>query len=58
MEGNWKLIRFYNDNQCGFQLFDMENDPYETTNVLQEHPDIATGLIELAETHINKFYSN
>ncbi len=38
-------------------LFDMEQDPYETTNVLHEHPDIATGLIELAETHISKFYS-
>lgn len=38
-------------------LFDMESDPYETTNVLQQYPDIATGLIEIAETHIGRFYS-
>ena len=48
----------YGQAQIDTALFDMENDPYETTNVLQEHPDIATGLIELAETHISKFYSN
>ncbi len=46
----------YGQAQIDTALFDMENDPYETTNVLQEYPDIATGLIELAENHISKFY--
>ena len=47
----------YVQAQIDTALFDMDNDPYEITNVLQEHPDIAIGLIELAETHISKFYS-
>ncbi len=47
----------YSQLKIDTALFDMDNDPYEITNVLQEHPDIASGLIELAETHISKFYS-
>jgi arylsulfatase A len=37
-------------------LFDMENDPYETNNVLGEFPGIASELIRLAEAHKKKFY--
>ena len=38
-------------------LFDMEADPYETTNVLADFPEVATELISLAEKHQEKFYS-
>ena len=29
----------------------MENDPYETTNVIKEHPDVAEQLQAYAEQH-------
>ena len=38
-------------------LFHMENDPYETTNVLADHPEVASELIRLAEQHKSRFYS-
>jgi len=38
-------------------LFDMENDPYESENVLSEYPEIARKLIQLAEQHKNRFYT-
>lgn len=38
-------------------LFDMENDPYETTNVILKHPEIAEKLLAYAEVHKKKFFS-
>ncbi|QIA08189.1 sulfatase family protein [Draconibacterium halophilum] len=38
-------------------LFDMENDPYETTNVILEHTEIAEDLLGYAEIHKKKFFS-
>ncbi len=37
-------------------LFDMETDPYETTNVIADHPDITSELLRLAEEHRRHFY--
>ncbi|MBN1343752.1 MAG: sulfatase [Phycisphaerae bacterium] len=37
-------------------LFDMKNDPNETTNVIDKHPDVAKRLKELAEQHQRAFY--
>ena len=37
-------------------LFDMETDPFETTNVIGEYPDVAMELIDLARGHAAKFY--
>ncbi|MEN8203931.1 MAG: sulfatase [Bacteroidota bacterium] len=39
-------------------LFHMEVDPYETTNVIKDYPDVAAELIRLAEKHQSRFYSN
>lgn len=38
-------------------LFDMVNDPLETTNVLGEYPDVASELISLAGAHASRFYA-
>ncbi len=38
-------------------LFDMVSDPFETTNVLQEHREVADELLGIAEKHRNRFYS-
>jgi len=35
----------------------MLNDPMESTNVLSEYPEIAAELIQLADTHSLRFYS-
>ncbi len=37
-------------------LFDMVADPYESTNVLADYPDIASELIRIAAQHRDKFY--
>ena len=38
-------------------LYDLDSDPYETSNVISLFPEIASELIELAEGHAMKFYS-
>ncbi|MHC4541509.1 MAG: sulfatase family protein [Planctomycetota bacterium] len=47
----------YIQKKIGLSLFDMENDPYETTNVLEKHPDVAKRLAAYAEQHRQKFYA-
>lgn len=39
-------------------LFDMVADPYETTNVISEHPEVASEMIRMAEAHAARFYSD
>ena len=38
-------------------LFDMENDPYESHNVIDSHPDIAKRLEAYAEQHRREFFA-
>ena len=53
------LVEAGNDGEPGryeiahieLSLFDMENDPYETTNVIDEYPEVARELKVLAEAH-------
>ena len=40
--GKWKLLMNYHRNDA--ELYDMEKDVYETTNVAKEHPDIVKEL--------------
>ena len=46
----------YGRQEIDTALFDMENDPLETTNVLEENRDIADELISLAIAHRTRFY--
>ncbi|MBN2133120.1 MAG: sulfatase-like hydrolase/transferase, partial [Sedimentisphaerales bacterium] len=46
----------YRQENIGLSLFDMEKDPYETTNVIGEHPDVAATLRQCAERHKQQFY--
>lgn len=43
-QGNWKAVLI--DESSGFELFDIENDPNETTNLAGQHPDILATLVE------------
>jgi len=46
----------YEQKQIKMSLFDMKNDPYESINVIDKHPEITSKLLALAKTHKNKFY--
>ncbi len=58
------LVRPANDGNAGkyrqaqieISLFDLEHDPYETTNVAAKHPEIFRELKSLAESHRERFY--
>ncbi len=39
-------------------LFDMQNDPGESRNVLHEYPEIARSLIRIGEDHRSRFYGD
>ncbi|MCF7847421.1 MAG: sulfatase [Kiritimatiellales bacterium] len=56
--GNDGLPGKYENRQIELSLFDMKNDPYETTNVIDKHPEVAEKLKTLAEAHRKKFYPN
>lgn len=46
----------YRNAKIELSLFDMKNDPYETTNVLAKHPEMAVRMRKLAENHKKQFY--
>lgn len=48
-EGPWKLIRFYGQNDDGtdrLELYNLETDPGETTNVAAQYPDEVSRLLK------------
>ena len=47
----------YRKAQIGLSLFDMQADPFETTNVIEKHPDVAARLQALAEQHRRMFFT-
>jgi len=46
----------YDNKKIELSLYDMENDPYETTNVIEKHPKVFENLFSLAKSHQEKFY--
>ena len=46
----------YDEAFIDLSLFDMVDDPYETTNVIDRHPDIAEQLQSYAEHHRQKWW--
>jgi len=47
----------YVQDRIDTALFHMKADPFETTNVIRENPEVARRLIGLAEAHKEQFYS-
>lgn len=47
----------YRQEKIELSLFDMEKDPYETTNVINEYSEVAEKLKKFAERHKEQFYS-
>ncbi|MEN6601036.1 MAG: sulfatase-like hydrolase/transferase, partial [Bryobacteraceae bacterium] len=46
----------YREARIELSLFDMEKDPFETTNVIAKFPDVAARLQGYAEQHRKEFY--
>ncbi len=46
----------YENKEIELSLLDMENDPLESKNVINEYPDVAKKLKQLAYSHKKKFY--
>lgn len=47
----------YETKTIELSLFDMENDPYETTNVIGQHPEIKEQLLGYANAHKARFFN-
>lgn len=56
--GNDGAAGTYKNLEMPLSLFDMEHDPYETTNVIAENPEISNTLETLAKAHKSKFYND
>ena len=46
----------YETKEIELSLFDMENDSYESTNVIEDHTEVAENLMRFAELHKLRFY--
>lgn len=47
----------YKQEKIELSLFNMENDPFETTNILEEYPEVAKKMQDFAAFHKAKFFS-
>ncbi|MHB1307621.1 MAG: sulfatase family protein [Limisphaerales bacterium] len=54
--GHDGLAGKYRIEQIGLSLFDLENDPGETRDVREAHPEVTARLSELAEQHRRTFF--
>lgn len=50
--GHWKIVR--HEGQEEFELYDLEKDPYETTNLAQTKPDKLAELKHLFEQEVKR----
>jgi arylsulfatase A len=48
----------YTQNEIDFSLFDMGKDPYETTNVIEDYPEITKELMEYVASHKALFFDS
>jgi len=48
-KGDWKLIYYYNPETAGepsWKLYNLKEDPYETSDLAMKHPEKAASMIE------------
>ena len=58
IKGHDGLPGKYIQSHIELSLFDMENDPYETTNVLDKYPEVAKKMMAFADEHRARFFSD
>jgi hypothetical protein len=56
--GNDGAAGKYEAANIELSLYDMENDPYESNNIVEKYPEITKKLVALADFHREKFYSD
>ncbi len=49
IDNNFKLLRLGGDEQVRYELYDLDNDPAEQTNLYESRPGIATRMTELLD---------
>jgi arylsulfatase A-like enzyme len=51
-KGDWKAVRYFVvlDPDSPLELYNLEEDPYETTNVATEYPELVAELDHLIRT--------
>ena len=54
--GNDGTAGKFGRREIGLSLFDMQNDPFETTNVIDKYPDMAARMQTIAERHRREFF--
>ncbi|MDP5169028.1 MAG: sulfatase [Bacteroidia bacterium] len=55
-EGKWKLIHYYEDDSQ--ELYDLDKDPYEQTNVAANFPDIRSDMSQKLTTWLTEVQAN
>ena len=55
--GNDGAAGKYDDVNIELSLFDMENDPYESKNVIESNAEVKNKLLEYANSHQQKYYT-
>jgi arylsulfatase len=52
IRGNWKILRLPQPMGSGsWELYDIDKDPGETTNLAKQHPDVMQSLIKAWEKY-------
>lgn len=46
----------YGDSDLPYTLFDLDRDPYETTNVFLDHPEVAGEMLKQGRAHQKRFF--
>ncbi|MFW5877529.1 MAG: sulfatase-like hydrolase/transferase, partial [bacterium] len=46
----------YRQEEIGFSLFDLEKDPFETTNVIDQYPETKEKLMNYVDAHRERFF--
>ena len=51
-KGDWKLVLFYEDDHV--ELYNLANDPGESTNIAEQNPEKVSELKRLLEAHLTE----
>ena len=56
-KGDWKLIYYYNPDTTGepsWKLYNLKDDPYETTDLSENNPEMVASMIELMKERLTE----
>ena len=56
-QGKWKLVRYKVKAECFAELYDLEKDLGEKTDLAEQHPEKVRELISVLDAHVEKLES-